>query len=131
MSRKTLNEENETFSEKTFEEEKSKSQFYADNSVVYRKSNNGNALINRMLSRSHIYSDINEANLKVVSLFDYVLLVSLKSSKLTPAEAESESSDSSETLKPYIEWQFPSEVGFWFSIVEKCICKLSNNWILI
>ena len=112
MSRKTLNDENETFSEKAFEEEKSKSQFYADNSVVYRKSNNGNALINRMLSRSHIYSDLNEANLKVVSLFDYVLLVSLKSNKLTPAEAESESNDSSETLKPYIEWQFPSEVGF-------------------
>jgi hypothetical protein len=106
-----LNEENETFNEKTFEEEKSKSQFYANNSVVYRKSNNGNALINRMLSRSHIYSDVNEANLKVVSLFDYVLLVSLKSNKLTPAE-ESESSDLSETLKPFIEWQFPSEVGF-------------------
>ena len=103
LSRKTLNEENETF-----EEEKSKSTFYDSNSVVYRKPNSGNALINRMLSRSHIYSDLNESNLKVVSLFDYVLLVSLKST------VESESNDSSENLKPFIEWQFPSEVGIVF-----------------
>ena len=104
LSRKTLNEENETF-----EEEKSKSKFYDSNSVVYRKPNSGNALINRMLSRSHIYSDVNEANLKIVSLFDYVLLVGLKSNKLNASE-ELESNDLNENLKPFVEWQFPSEV---------------------
>ena len=62
-----------------------------------------------MLSRSHIYSDVNETNLKIVSLFDHVLIVSLKSNRPTLGK-ELDSNDFSEASQPFIEWQFPSEV---------------------
>ena len=89
----------------------STSKFY-DSQVVFRKSNvtNGNALIDRMMTRSHIYSDLNESNLKLISLFDYVLIVGLNTRKSQSTD-ELDSNEYIDKMKPTIQWQFPNDVN--------------------
>ena len=80
-----------------------------DKSVIFRK-NNANTLMDRMMTRSHIYSDLNESNLKLVSLFDYVLIVDLSNRKSQSID-DLDSNDYIEKFKPTIHWKFPIDVN--------------------
>jgi hypothetical protein len=63
----------------------------------------------RTTTKSHIYTDLNELNIGINSLFDYVLVVGLKDRKSYSTD-ELDSDYYINKVTTAIQWQFPADV---------------------